>query len=249
MFRLLPLFFLVIGLLFQAPALAAVTPTLAEALSSARAGVGNVITDGNGQAVYDGEGRPLSVTAIETTAVNQTVSSLAAVMRVPVADLLAFAQRLGMTLPMVMPGTMTSVSRSDGGVEQIFVVKSNGSQYAFMADKTGSNTFGVRMANVDAMGMGNLMTAHGLNGNFTNPPWYLSEEAKRDYWIAWGQEQVLNPPVVQPPASVAHHMKGVSSLSPAGKRASIRLSNDRVLDQGQRPIISETTALLGVRGR
>ncbi len=240
MVRWIPMLALVLGLLFQAPALADATPALAEALSSARVGVGKVITDGSGQPVYDGQGYPLSVTAIETSASSQTVASLATAMRVPVADLLAYAQRLGMTLPIVMPGTQTTVVRSDGGVEQIFVFKANGAEYAFMADKTGNNVFGIRMANVDATGKGGIMTAHGLNGNFTNPPWYLSPEAKKDYWIAWGQEQIL-----APPAPVASALKGVSAVATAGSRGTIRTGDQRVLDAGQRAVMTDPSKLLG----
>lgn len=242
MLRLLPILALMLGLLFQAPAFAAETPALASALSSARAGVGNVITDGSGQPVYDGQGFPLSVTGISTAPQNQTLSSLASALRVPVADLLAYAGRLGMTLPILMPGTQTTVLRSDGGVEQIFVFKANGTEYAFMADKTGSNVFGIRMANVEASGMGKLMTAHGMNGNFTNPPWYLSAEAKRDYWIAWGQEQIL-----QPPTSVASGIKGVSSVAAPGTRTRARVGDHRVLDAGQRAIMTDPAQLLGRR--
>ncbi len=244
MIRLLPMLALVLGLLFQAPAFADDTPAVATALSSARVGVGNVITDGAGQPVTDAQGYPLSVTAIATSPLSQTVASLATAMRVPVSDLLAYAGRLGMALPIVMPGTQTTVVRSDGGVEQIFVFKANGAEYAFMADKTGNNVFGIRMANVDSKGMGQLMTAHGLNGNFTNPPWYLSAEAKKDYWIAWGQDQILTPP---PATAAAKPLKGVSSLGSVSKRASIRTGDQRVLDAGQRAIMTDPSALLGSR--
>lgn len=240
MIRLLPMLALVLGLLFQAPAFADETPALATALSSARVGVGNVITDGAGQPVYDAQGYPLSVTAVATSPLSQTVASLATAMRVPVGDLMAYAGRLGMTLPILMPGTQTTVVRSDGGVEQIFVFKANGAEYAFMADKTGNNVFGIRMANVDPKGMGQVMTAHGLNGNFTNPPWYLSAEAKKDYWIAWGQDQILTPPT-----PVATSLKGVSSLGTASRRGTIRVGDHRVLDAGQRAIMTDSSALLG----
>lgn len=240
--RLLPIMALVLGFLFQAPAFAATTPALAEALSSARAGVGNVITDGNGQPVWDAQGMPLRVTGMETTAMNQTVASLALAMRVPVADFLAYAQRLGMTLPMVMPGTLTQVTRSDGGIEQIFVFKANGAEYAFMADKTGSNCFGIRMAHVDATGKGAIMTAHGLNGNFTNPPWYLSEEAKRDYWIAWGEGQL-----VSPPTKAARAITGVSALGASGTRGNVRLGDHQQLQAGQTAVMTDPGALLGLR--
>lgn len=244
MVRLLPMLALMMALLFQAPAFAADVPPLASALSSARVGVGNVITDGSGQPVYDGKGAPLRVTAIETASANQTVASLATALRVPVADLLSYAERLGMTLPIMMPVSVTTVTRSDGGVEQIMVFKANGSEYAFMADKTGSNVFGIRMANVDASGLGRIMTAHGLNGNFTNPPWYLSAEAKKDYWIAWGQEQIFAPPT--PVAQVAPSMKGATGLGAGSKRGSVRVGDHHVLRSGQRAIMTEP-AVAGAR--
>jgi hypothetical protein len=242
MLRLLPILALMVGLLVQAPAFAAETPALAEALSSARTGVGNVISDGNGQPVTDAQGMPLRVTGVTTDPASQTVASLATALRVPVADLLAYAGRLGMTLPMVMTGTQTLVTRSDGGVEQIFVFKANGGEYAFMADKTGNNAFGLRMANVESSGMGRIMTAHGLNGNFTNPPWYLSEEAKRDYWIAWGEERILTPPV-----STATAPRGVNRLSSARKRGNVRLGNHLMLDAGQRAVLADTAGRVGAR--
>lgn len=239
MVRLLPILALMLALLFQVPALAADVPPLAAALSSARVGAGNVITDGSGQPVYDGQGQPLRVTTIETSSANQTVASLATALRVPVADLLSYTQRLGMTLPIVMPVSVTTVSRSDGGVEQVFVFKANGTEYAFMADKTGSNVFGIRIANVDASGMGRILTAHGLNGNFTNPPWYLSDAAKQDYWMAWSQDQVLQPPS---PVAVSPALRGASSLGEVSKRASARVGDHRVLSSGQRAIMTDTAA-------
>lgn len=240
--RLLPIVVLALGLLFQAPALAAATPALAEALSSARAGVGNVITDGNGRPVWDAHGMPLRVTGVETASMNQTVASLALAMRVPVADFLAYAQRLGMTLPILMPGTLTQVTRSDGGIEQVFVFKAHGAEYAFMADKTGSNCFGIRMAHVDATGKGAIMTAHGLNGNFTHPPAYLSEEAKRDYWIAWDDAQILSPP-----ATLAKTITGVSSLGTGGARGNVRVGDHQRLQAGQTAVMTDPGALLGLR--
>ncbi|MNK73810.1 hypothetical protein D3C87_933090 [compost metagenome] len=244
MVRLLPVLALMMALLFQAPAFAAEVPPLAEALSSARVGAGNVITDGSGQPVYDGSGQPLRVTGIETTTASQTVASLAAALRVPVADLLSYANRLGMTLPIVMPVSVTTVTRSDGGVEQIVVFKANGSEYAFMADKTGSNVFGIRMANVDASGMGRILTAHGLNGNFTNPPWYLSAEAKKDYWMAWGQEQIFQPPT---PVAKAPSMMGATGFGAASKRGSVRVGDYGVLNSGQRAIMTDSAARAGSR--
>ena len=238
MSRLIPLMALVLGLLLQAPAFAATTPPLAEALSSARVGLGNVVTDGAGRPVPDAQGQPVRVTGIDTAPFNQSVASLATAMRVPVADLLAYAQRLGMTLPIMMSGTRTQVTRSDGGVEEVFVFSADGAEYAFMADKTGANCFGVRMANVDASGMGRVMTAHGLNGNFTNPPWYLSAEARQDYWIAWGQEQVLTPPAVR----AARVDRGVGSLGAAPVRSGIRVGDHRRLNQGQGAILADTGA-------
>lgn len=240
--RWIPLLLLVLGLCFQAPALAETTPALAEALSSARVGVGNVITDGAGQPVLDGNGYPLTVTAIETSASSQTLTSLANALRVPIADLLAYTQRLGMTLPILMTGTQTTVVRSDGGVEQIFVFKAaNGHEYAFMADKTGNNVFGIRIANVDPTGMAQLMTAHGLNGNFTNPPWYLTDAAKKDYWIAWGQEQIFTPA----PPTMANGPRGVSGVATAHAKAKIRTGDHRVLSKGQQAILTDTFKLLG----
>lgn len=233
MARVLPLLALFLGLLFQVPAFASERPELAEALSSARVGAGQVITDGSGQPLFDAQGQPLRVTSISTSPISQTAASLASVLRLPVADLMAYAQRLGMSLPIVMTGTLTEVHRSDGGIEQVFVFRAGASEFAFMADKTGENVFGVRMAHVDATGYGRLMTAHGLNGNFTHAPWYLSEAAKRDYWIHWGEAQVLAPAIRQ--ASSQH---GIGSLSKASGRSGIRLGDQVVLDRGQRAILS-----------
>lgn len=240
MSRLIPLFALVLGLLVSGPAWAAALPPLAEALSSARAGVGNVVTDGQGRPVPDAQGQPLRVTGIETESHSQTVATLAASMRLPVADLLAYAQRLGMTLPIVLNGDLTRVTRSDGGVEEVFVAKVGGSEYAFMADKTGNNCFGVRIANVDATGMANVMTAHGLNGNFTHPPAYLSAEARQDYWIAYSQERLL----ADTPVAVARAARGATSLSAAGVRGRVRVGDHRRLSEGQGAILADTTALL-----
>lgn len=235
--RFLAMMILVLGVMFQAPAFALDTPPLVEALSSARAGVGNVITDGNGQPYYDGNGRPLSVLDIQTAAVSQSAASIAGALRVPVGDLFTYASRLGMSLPLLMHGTQTTVTRSDGGVEQVFVFKVNGHEYAFMADKTGSNVFGVRMANVDATGMGRLMTAHGLNGNFTDPPWYLSPEAKKDYWIAWGQEQIYQ----LPEPTYATLPNGLTRLSTViEEQKAARVADHRVLSRGQRAVMTQT---------
>lgn len=235
--RLLAVMILFLGVMFQAPAFALDTPPLVEALSSARAGVGNVITDGNGQPYLDGYGRPLSVLSIQTGAISQSAASIAGALRVPLGDLFTYAGRLGMSLPLVMHGTQTTVTRSDGGVEQVFVFNVNGHEYAFMADKTGDNVFGVRMANVDAAGMGQLMTAHGLNGNFTNPPWYLSEEAKRDYWIAWGQEQIYQ----LPEPTYATLPNGLTQLSKVAEvQKAARVADHQVLNRGQRAVMTQT---------
>lgn len=177
------------------PAWALATPEAVKALSSASTQVGQAICDTNGNPYLDAYGRPLMVTGCQTDPAQATATSLANMLKMPVADLLAYAGNLGMTLPLMLTGTMTTVSRSDGGVEHVFCyVGSGGETFVFLADQTGPNVYGVRIANIRPNGMGTVLTAHGLNGNFSNPPWYLSAEARAQYWMNTQIAQVIAPP-------------------------------------------------------
>ncbi|MNL34928.1 hypothetical protein D3C87_1569260 [compost metagenome] len=113
---------------------------------------------------------------------------------------------------------MTTVTRSDGGVERIFSARAeNGDTYVFLADQTGPNVYGIRIATVHPDGMGEILTAHGLNGNFTNPPGYLSEAARKNYWLTTQTAQVLGPVPSQPgsPGDATIAMAGPRSAASA----------------------------------
>ncbi len=176
------------------PAFALETPQAVQALSSAGTAVGSPLVDGNGSPYLDARGNAITVTANTTEYGQATATSIANTLRMPVGDLLAQSQALGISIPLMMTGKTTTVTRSDGGVERIFsFTAANGDTYVFLADQTGPNVYGVRIANVKPSGMGTIFTAHGLNGNFTNPPWYLSKEAKQQYWMNTLVAQVFTP--------------------------------------------------------
>lgn len=182
------------------PALALDTPEAVQALSSAGTAVGSPLLDPNGDPYLDAVGNPVTVTSSTTEYGQATATSLANTLRMPVGDLLAQADSLGISIPLMMTGKVTTVTRSDGGTEHVFSFKAaNGDTYVFLADQTGPNVYGIRIANVHANGLGTILTAHGLNGNFTSPPWYLSREAKQQYWMNTVVAQVFNP---APPPSV-----------------------------------------------
>lgn len=200
--RILTLFIAIWLIAF--PAWAMQTPELASALTSAGVGSGNLITDGNGQPVLGANGQPVRVDSVQTLETGFTASTLSNAMKVPLADLFSYASSLGIEMPMMMSGTLTTVTRSDGGTEQVYVFQAaDGSQALFMADRTGSNVYGIRIAHVEPSGRARVTTAHGLNGNFTNPPWYLSARAREDYWIRTDIAQLWDPPVISPVARMA----------------------------------------------
>lgn len=189
-----------LALLLPLPAWALDAPDAVQALSSAGSAVGAPLVDGNGTPYLDAKGGPVTVTSRTTEYGQATATSLAGMLRMPVGDLLAQAEALGIALPLMMTGKMSTVTRSDGGVERIFsYVAPNGDTYVFLADQTGPNVYGIRIANVHANGMGSILTAHGLNGNFTSPPWYLSKKAKEQYWMKTVVAQVIAP--VSPPTA------------------------------------------------
>lgn len=183
------------------PALALDIPEAVQALSSAGTAVGSPLLDANGQPYLDALGKPVTVTSSTTEYGQATATSLASNLKMPVGDLLAQAQALGISVPLMMTGKTTTVTRSDGATERIFsYVAASGDTYVFLADQTGPNVYGVRIANVHANGMGAILTAHGLNGNFTSPPWYLSPQAKQQYWMKTVLAQVFTPaPPPTPP--------------------------------------------------
>lgn len=188
--------------MFQAlPALALDTPQAVQALSSAGTAVGSSLVDPAGNPYLDAKGQPVTVTASTTEYGQATATSLASTLRMPVGDLLAQSEALGISLPLMMTGKVTTVARSDGGTERVFsYTAGNGDTYVFLADQTGPNVYGIRIANVHPNGMGAILTAHGLNGNFTSPPWYLKKEAKQQYWLRTVLAQVFTPvlPAVDP---------------------------------------------------
>ncbi|HEY9857199.1 MAG TPA: hypothetical protein V6D05_15755 [Stenomitos sp.] len=176
------------------PAFALDTPEAVQALSSAGTAVGSPLLDPNGNPYLDAKGQPVTVTSSNTEYGQATATSLANTLKMPVGDLLAQADALGISIPLMMTGKVTTVTRSDGGTEHIFsFTAANGDSYVFLADQTGPNVYGIRIANVHANGMGSVLTAHGLNGNFTSPPWYLSPQAKEQYWMKTVIAQVFVP--------------------------------------------------------
>lgn len=208
--RALIYFALLLVIFVPLPALALDTPHAVQALSSAGTAVGAPLVDGSGNPYLDAKGNPITVTSNTTEYGQATAMSLANTMRMPVGDLLAQSQALGISIPLMMTGKTTTVTRSDGGVERIFTfTAANGETYVFLADQTGPNVYGIRIANVKPNGMGTILTAHGLNGNFTNPPWYLSAEAKQQYWMKTIVAQVFTPalppstPTAPEPVAVA----------------------------------------------
>lgn len=176
------------------PAFGLDTPQAVQSLSSAGTPVGQALLGPTGQALLDASGRPLTVLSVQTEPAQATAVSLAALLKMPIGDLIADAQAVGISLPMITAGSMTTVTRSDGGIEKIFAYTgANGDTCVFLADQTGPNVYGIRIADVQANGMGSVLTAHGLNGNFTSPPWYLSKAAKQNYWINTQTTQVFIP--------------------------------------------------------
>lgn len=198
---ILCLAFLLIPLM-PLPALALEAPGAVQALSSAGTAVGAPLVDGSGNPYRDAQGMPVTVSSSTTEYGQATAMSLAGALKMPVGDLLAQSEALGISLPLMMTGKVSTVTRSDGGVERVFsYVAANGDTYVFLADQTGPNVYGIRIANVHANGMGAILTAHGLNGNFTNPPGYLSKAAKEQYWMKTVMAQVFTP--AAPPALTA----------------------------------------------
>ena len=182
-------------------AFAFTTPRAVLELSSAGAGVGTTLTTASGQPIVDAAGRPMSVTGVRTDVANLAATAIADMLRVPLADLFSYATQVGASVPPVLSGTLTTVTRSDGGTEQVFhMTAPDGSALVFLADRTGTNVYGIRVARVDATGKATMFTAHGLNGNFTSPPWYLSPQAKAQYWTQVAQAQISSPvpPQVKP---------------------------------------------------
>lgn len=202
--------------LIAAPAWAVEAPPSVQALSSAGVPVGSALSDPSGNPYRDPAGRPVIVTASTTKGDQATALSLAKSLNVSVGDLLGYAKSLGISLPLVMNGTTTTVERSDGAIEKIFSAKAdNGDTYVFLADQTGPNTYGIRIANVHPNGMGDILTAHGLNGNFTNPPAYLSEAARKNYWLTTQTAQVFAPTPSQPkpPVTAAIALAGAKGAA------------------------------------
>lgn len=192
--------------LVAAPAWAAEAPLEVQALSSAGVPVGSALRDPAGNPYLDASGKPVVVVASTTESGQATALSLANTLKVSVADLLGYADSLGISLPLVMNGQVTTVKRSDGGIERVFSARAeNGDTYVFLADQTGPNVYGIRIATVHPDGMGEILTGHGLNGNFTSPPSYLSEAARRNYWLTTQTARVLSPSV---PADTAIAMAG-----------------------------------------
>ena len=176
------------------PALALSTPQAVLSLSSAGTPVGQTIIGPNGQPFLDANGNPLTVLSIQNTAAQATPFSLASMLMMPAGELLADANSVGLSLPMLASGIITQVTRSDGGVEHIFsFAMANGDTGVLLADQTGPNVYGIRLADVHPNGIGDVLTAHGLDGNFTNPPSYLSRTAKQDYWISTQVAEVFTP--------------------------------------------------------
>ena len=196
-----------IQLVAIAPAQAIEVPTPVLELSSAGAGVGGTLLSSSGQPVLDSAGRAIQVSGIQTQAATLTAQAIADMLRVPEADLFTYVGQVGGQVPPAMAGTLTLVTRSDGGVEAVFQLKApDGSAMVFLADRTGTNVYGVRVAKVAPSGETLLFTAHGLNGNFTSPPWYLSAQAKAQYWTQMSTARlsalVVPPTVVTRPVPV-----------------------------------------------
>jgi len=230
-------------LAFAGPALALGTPPEVAALSSAGTPVGQALRDANGQPYLDAQGNPITVLDSQTTAGNATPISISNALLVPLGDLMGYAASVGISpIPLMMTGTITTVTRSDGGIERIFdYAAANGDHLVFMADQTGPNIYGIRIADVHPNGQGQVLTAHGLNGNFTNPPWWLTAQARAQYYLTNQLAQVLpdpgnqnNPPTSNPSGPTlassgrAQHgrMNYTSNLSIGN--ASVRLSSSRL---------------------
>jgi len=176
------------------PALAFTTPRPVQELSSAGAGTGTPILAATGQPVLDASGRPLAISTM---------------LRVPLADLFSYSSQVGAQLPPVLSGTLTTITRSDGGIEQVFhMAAPDGSALVFLADRTGDNVYGIRVARVEPSGSTRMFTAHGLNGNFTSPPWYLSAQAKAQYWTQLATAQISALAPTNPPASSGGGQQG-----------------------------------------
>ncbi len=205
-------------------AFAFTTPQSVLELSSAGAGVGTTLTTASGQPIFDAAGRPMSVTGIRTDGANLTATAIADMLRVPVSDLFSYGAQVGASVPPVLSGTLTTITRSDGGVEQVFhMTAPDGSSLVFLADRTGANVYGIRVARVDVSGKASMFTAHGLNGNFTSPPWYLSPQAKAQYWsqVAQAQISVPVPPQVKPDVPGGEGRTGGSVGSPGQQIAGV----------------------------
>lgn len=228
-------FGVVLGLamaLIAAPAWAMQAPQPVQALSSAGVAVGSPLTDPSGNPYRDAAGRPVVVTDSQTAASQATALSLANTLKVSVGDLLGYAQSLGISLPLVMNGTMTTVKRSDGALERIFSARAeNGDTYVFLADQTGPNVYGIRIANVHPNGMGDILTAHGLNGNFTNPPAYLSAAARKNYWLSAQTAQVFTPAPGRPQAPPQAPVEAAIALAGIQGAAQTYTSDFAVGDQ------------------
>lgn len=188
---LTPLFLLLMAM----PSWALATPDEVKALSSAGTPVGQAILGPNGQPFLDPAGNPVTVTGVRTDPGNATPVSIANALKVPMGDLVGYAGSVGINLPLLMTGTITTVTRSDGGMERVFSYASaSGDRFVFLADQTGPNVFGIRIANVHADGQGAVLTGHGLNGNFTNPPWWLTAAARQNYFLTTQVARILPPP-------------------------------------------------------
>lgn len=241
---------LCVVLALEAPALAATTPTAVQALSSAGTPVGSAIAGPNGQSFLDAAGNPVTVTGLSNTPGQATAVSLASTLKMPIGDLLAQANAVGISLPLMMTGTVTTVTRSDGGTEHVFSFTSpTGDTYVFLADQTGPNVYGVRIADVHPNGQAQVFTAHGLNGNFTSPPWYLSQAAQANYWENTQTAQLFTP-APDPGSSPA----ALASAGVVGNRAHLgtgvyssdySVGNTRVTLTGSR----KRVALASVRTR
>ena len=191
------------------PALAFTTPRPVQELSSAGAGTGTPILAATGQPVLDASGRPLVVTGTRTDGADLTAQAISTMLRVPLADLFSYSSQVGAQLPPVLSGTLTTITRSDGGIEQVFhMAAPDGSALVFLADRTGDNVYGIRVARVEPSGSTRMFTAHGLNGNFTSPPWYLSAQAKAQYWTQLATAQISALAPTNPPASSGGGQQG-----------------------------------------
>lgn len=200
------------------PAFGLDTPQAVQSLSSAGTPVGQALCGPDGQPCLDASGRPLTILSVQTEPAQATAFSLASLLKMPVGDLLADAQCVGISLPMLAAGSMTTVTRSDGGIEKIFAfTTSNGDTCVFLADQTGPNVYGIRIADVHSNGVGTVLTAHGLNGNFTSPPWYLSKAAKQNYWMTTQTAQVFTPPTAPAPGPLLANVSPTSNARGNGQ--------------------------------